>query len=168
MLCGIIGGALGAITGIFGGISKNRMLKKQMSMVNEMKRENQNWFDRKYNEDATQRADAQAILTRTADMIKQRNRAAAGSAAVMGGSDESVAGTKAANAQAMANAASQIAVSGARRKDQIEAQYRGRKNQLDEQLRQLEAGKLNALDIAGGALGGAADGYRSGMELELG
>lgn len=165
MLGGIIGGALGALSGIFGGISKNRMLKNQMSMVNEMKRENQDWYDRRYNEDATQRADAQAILTRTAEMIKQRNRAAAGSAAVMGGSEESVAATKAANAQAMADTASRIASEGARRKDLIESQYRGRQHQLDEQLRQLEAGKLNALDIAGGALGGAADGYRSGMEL---
>lgn len=151
--------------GIFGGISKNKMLKQQMKMVNEQKRENQDWYDSRYNEDATQRADAQRILAITEQNIRNRNRQAAGTAAVMGGTDESVAATKAANAQAMADAASQIAVAGDRRKDQIEGQYRERQHQLDEQLRQLKAGKLNVLDIAGGALGGAADGYRGGMEL---
>ena len=165
MLGGIIGGAAGALGGIFGGISKNKMLKQQMKMVNEQKRENQDWYDSRYNEDATQRADAQRILAITEQNIRNRIRQAAGTAAVMGGTDESVAATKAANAQAMADAASQIAVAGAQRKDQIEGQYRERQHQLDEQLRQLEAGKLNVSDIAGGALGGAADGYRSGMEL---
>ena len=62
MLGGIIGGAAGALGGIFGGISKNKMLKRMRNMINEQKRENQDWYDRRYNEDATQRADAQAIL----------------------------------------------------------------------------------------------------------
>ena len=83
MLGGIIGGAAGALGGIFGGISKNKMLKKQMAMVNEQKRENQDWYDRRYNEDATQRADAQAILTKTSEMIKQRNQQSAGTQAAV-------------------------------------------------------------------------------------
>lgn len=165
MLGGIIGGASGALGGIFGGISKNKMLKKQMAMVKEQKRENQDWYDRRYNEDATQRADAQAILTHTADMIRQRNRAAAGSAAVMGGTEESAAAAKEANAKALSDATSQIAVAGAQRKDQIEGQYRERQQQLDEQLRQLEAGKVDGFGMVSNAIGGAANGFASGMEL---
>ena len=94
LLGGIIGGAAGAAGNIFGGISKNRMLKKQMAMIKEQQKANQDWYDRRYNEDATQRADAQAMLTQTAEAIKERNRQAAGSAAVMGGTEESVAATK--------------------------------------------------------------------------
>ncbi|MBF0924417.1 MAG: hypothetical protein HXK59_09245, partial [Campylobacter concisus] len=116
MLGGLIGGALGAIGGIFGSISKNKMLKEQQRMVDGQKRENQDWYDRRYNEDSTQRADAQAMLTHTADMIRQRNQQAAGSAAVMGGTDESVAATKEANAKALADTTSQIAVAGEQRK----------------------------------------------------
>lgn len=134
-------------------------------MINEQKRENQNWYDRRYNEDATQRADAQAILTHTAEMIRQRNRAAAGTAAVMGGSEESVAATKEANAKALSDATSQIAVAGAQRKDQIEGQYRERQHQLDEQLRQLEAGKVDGFGMVSNAIGGAANGFASGMGL---
>lgn len=165
MLGGILGGAAGALGGIFGGISKNRMLKRQMSMVNEQKRENQDWYDRRYNEDATQRADAQAILTQTADMIRRRNQQSAGAQAVMGGTDESAATAKSANASAMADAASQIAVAGDRRKDQIEGQYRERQQQLNEKLRELEAGKVDGFGMVSNAIGGAANGFASGMGL---
>lgn len=165
MLGGIIGGAAGALGGIFGGISKNKMLKQQMAMINEQKRENQDWYDRRYNEDATQRADAQAILTKTADMIKQRNQQSSGTQAVMGGTDESVAAAKEANAKALSDATSQIAVAGAQRKDQIEGQYRERKQQLDETLRNLEGQKQNAFDIASNAVGGAVNGFANGIKL---
>lgn len=165
MLGGIIGGAAGALGGIFGGISKNKMLKKQMAMINEQKRENQDWYDRRYNEDATQRADAQAILTQTADMIRRRNRQSAGTQAVMGGTEESVAAAREANAKALSDAASKIAVAGAQRKDQIESQYRGRQQQLDETLMNLEGQKQNIFDMANNAVGGAVGGYANGMGL---
>lgn len=166
MLGGIIGSAAGALGGIFGGISKNKMLKKQMRMINEQKRENQDWFDRRYNEDATQRADAQAILTRTAEMIRKRNQQTAGNAAVTGGTEESVAATKEANAKALSDAVSQIAVAGAQRKDQIEGQYRNRKAGLDETQRALQNQKQNIFDMASNAIGGAASGFANGMELD--
>lgn len=165
LLGGIIGGAAGAAGNIFGGISKNRMLKKQMAMVKEQQKANQDWYDRRYNEDATQRADAQAMLTQTAEAIRERNRQAAGSAAVMGGTEESVAATKAANAKAMADATSSIVRAGEQRKDNIEQQYLARNDAYNEQLRQLQGQKQGIFDIAGGALGGAAGGFASGMEL---
>jgi hypothetical protein len=165
MLGGIIGGAASALGGIFGGISKNKMLKKMRKMINEQKRENQDWYDRRYNEDATQRADAQAILTRTAEMIRQRNQASAGAQAVMGGTDESVAAAKEANAKALSDAASQIAIAGDNRKDRIEGQYMSRKESLDGQLLGLEGQKKNGLDIVADGIGGAASGLSAGMGL---
>lgn len=165
MLGGLIGGAVGALGGIFGGISKNKMLKKQMAMVKEQKGENEDWYNRRYNEDATQRADAQAMLTRTAEAIRERNRQSAGSAAVMGGTDESVAATKAANARALADATSQIAVAGEQRKDNIEQQYRAKNDAYNNQLRELEAGKVDGFSMVSNAIGGAVNGYASGMGL---
>lgn len=162
---GIIGGAVGAVGNILGGISKNKMLKKQMEMVKEQQKANQDWYDRRYNEDSTQRADAQAMLTRTAEAIKERNRQAAGTQAVMGGTEESVAATKAANAQAMADATSSIVQAGEQRKDAIEQQYIAKNDAYNEQLRQLQGQKQSILDIAGGAIGGAANGFASGLGL---
>ena len=165
MLDGIIGGTAGALGGIFGGISKNKMLKKQMAMIKEQKRENQDWYDRRYNEDSTQRADAQAILSQTADMIRRRNQQSAGTQAVMGGTEESAAAAKDANSKALSDATSQIAVAGAQRKDQIEGQYRERQQQLDETLRQLQGQKQDGFQMVSNAIGGAANGFASGMGL---
>ena len=92
-----IGGALGIGGAIFGGISASKAMKKAKGMVEKQMKDNQNWYDRRYNEDATQRADAQRILTMTNENIRQRNRQAAGTRAVMGGTEESVAAAKAAN-----------------------------------------------------------------------
>ena len=71
----------------------------------------------------TQRADAQQLLNYTSEQIKKRNKQAAGTAAVMGGTEESLAAEKAANASAMAETASKIAAEGANRRDNIDAAY---------------------------------------------
>lgn len=111
-------------------------------------KDNQNWYDRRYNEDTTQRADSQRILTITNENVKQRNRQAAGAQAVMGGTEESVAAAKAANNQAIVDATSQIAVNGERRKDQIEQQYLQTKADLNDKLNNLEQAKAQAVSQA--------------------
>lgn len=136
-----IGGALGIGASIFGGISASKAMKKVKRNLEGQMKDNQNWYDRRYNEDATQRADAQRILTMTNENIRQRNQQAAGAQAVMGGTEESVAAAKAANNQALADATSQIAVAGERRKDQIESQYMQTKADLNDKLNNLEQAK---------------------------
>lgn len=145
---GLIGSAIGAAGAIFGGISASAAAKKAKKNVEAQRQKNQDWYDRRYNEDATQRADAQRILTQTEESIKQRNRQAAGSAAVMGGTDESVAAAKAANNQALADATAQIAANADARKDNIEATYMQNDNAYVEQLNQIEMNKAQAIGQA--------------------
>lgn len=145
---GLIGSAIGAAGSIFGGITASKAMKKAKRNVEAQRQKNQDWYDRRYNEDATQRADAQRILTQTEESIKQRNKAAAGSAAVMGGTDESVAAAKEANNKALADATSQIAADAEARKDNIEATYMQNDNALVEQLNAIEQGKANAISGA--------------------
>lgn len=151
---GLIGGAIGAAGAIFGGISASNAMKKMKKNVEAQRKKNQDWYDRRYNEDATQRADAQRILTQTEESIKQRNRQAAGAAAVMGGTDESVAAAKAANNEALADATSQIAANADARKDNIEATYMQNDNAFVERLNQIEQGKAQAIS---GAVQGVAN-----------
>ena len=145
---GLIGRAIGAGGSIFGGINASKAMKKAKRNVEAQRQKNQDWYDRRYNEDATQRADAQRILTQTEESIKQRNKAAAGSAAVMGGTDESVAAAKEANNKALADATSQIAADAEARKDNIEATYMQNDNAFVEQLNAIEQGKANAISGA--------------------
>lgn len=144
----IAGGALGAAGSIFGGISASKAMKRVKKNLQAQKEANQNWYDRRYNEDATQRADAQRILTLTEESIRNRNRQAAGAQAVMGGTDESTAAAKAANAQALADATSQIAAGAENRKDQIEQTYQQRDSQINEALNNLEMNKAQAISQA--------------------
>ena len=156
LLGGAIGGAIGLAGSIFGGISASKAMKKVRNSLKGQKGANQDWFDRRYNEDATQRADAQAILTKTEEAIRNRNREASGTAAVMGGTEESVAATKEANARTMADAASAIAVNADRRKDAIEAQYQQRDAQLEDALNNMEVNKAHAISQAVGGVASAA------------
>lgn len=144
----IAGGALGAAGSIFGGISASKAMRRVKKNLQAQKEANQNWYDRRYNEDATQRADAQRILTLTEESIRNRNRQAAGAQAVMGGTDESTAAAKAANAQALADATSQIAAGAENRKDQIEQTYQQRDSQINEALNNLEMNKAQAISQA--------------------
>ena len=158
MIGSLVGAGLSAVGSIFGGISASKAMKKGKKNLQQQKQANQDWYDRRYNEDATQRADAQRILTMTNENIRQRNQAAAGSAAVMGSSEESIAAAKAANNQALADATSQIAVNGERRKDQIESQYMQTKQELNEKLNNLEQAKAKntAQAVQGVAQAGSA------------
>ncbi len=157
-----IGGALGIGASIFGGISASKAMKKIQKNIQEQRRKNEDLYNQRYNEDATQRADAQRILTITQDNIRQRNQQAAGAQAVMGGTEESVAAAKAANNQALADATSQIAVNGEARKDQIEANYLQRDAELQNQLNNLQQAKaqnvanaVNGVAQAGSAMASA-------------
>ena len=164
MLGAIVGGAGGALGGLLGGLGKNAAIRSQLRAIAQAEKSNQNWYDRNYNEDVTQRADAQRLLTMTEEAMRKRNRAAAGRAAVMGGTDESVAAEKAAGAKAMSDAVSQINAAGEARKQQVDAQYQTRKNQLADARANLEGQRSNVLlDATVGALGGLEKGLTAGL-----
>lgn len=158
MFGSIAGAALGAVGSIFGGISASKAMKKVKSNLQSQKLENENWYNRRYNEDATQRADAQRILNKTEESIRNRNKQAAGAQAVMGGTEESMAATKEANNQALAEATSQIAVNAEARKDSIEQQYQAKDAQLDDALNNMEVNKANAISQAVQGVSQAAGG----------
>lgn len=148
MIGSLVGAGLSAVGSIFGGISASKAMKKVKKNLQAQQQANKDWYNRRYNEDATQRADAQRILTMTEESIKNRNRQAAGVQAVMGGTEESVAAAKAANNQALADATSQIAVNAEARKDQIEQTYQQRDAQMNDALNNLEINKAQAISSA--------------------
>lgn len=144
----IIGGALQAGASIANAIVGAQAAKKQKETIEKRQSDNQAWFDRKYNEDATQRADAQAMINRTQESVRANNRAAAAAQAVMGGTDESMASSRAANNQAMAQAASQIAIAGDARKDNIESTYMSRNDAFNAQLDDVERQRMENIQKA--------------------
>lgn len=138
---GLIGSGIGAAGAVFGGISASKSIKKMKRNIEDQRKKNQDWYDQRYNEDATQRADAQRVLSQTQDMLKRQTDAAAGSAAVGGGTDESVAQAKAQANDTLGNVMSNINAAADARKDEIEQTYKANDNAYVEQLNNLEQQK---------------------------
>lgn len=157
MIGSIIGGAMKLGGSIFGGIKASREAKKQQKMLDAQKAENQAWYNRRYNEDGTQRADAQRLLTNTQDLLRRQTMAAQGANAVTGASTEAVAAQKAASNQALANATSTIAAASDARKDNIEQQYQTNNNALEDKQMQISRQKQNAITQAVQGVAGTAD-----------
>lgn len=158
MIGSIIGAGMAAASSIYGGIQASKAAKKAKKETEAQRRRNQNWFDRSYNEDETQRADAQRLLTMTEDSIRNRNKAAAGTQAVMGGTDESLAATKSANNQAEAQTASAINAQADARKDNVEQQYRKADEAYSQDLRNIENNRAaNIAKATQGVIGAAGN-----------
>lgn len=158
MIGALIGAGLGLASSIAGGIANRKARRKQEQMLAQQQRENQAWYDRKYNEDPTKRADTVRLLTQMQEQIKNRNRAAKGRQAVMGGTEDSTTAVKEANNKTLADTTSQIVAANEDRKDAIEQQYQQNKRSIQGQQMQMEAEKsADTANVVAGVAGTASN-----------
>lgn len=158
MIGALIGAGLGLASSIAGGIANRKARRKQEQMLAQQQRENQAWYDRRYNEDPTKRADTVRLLTQMQEQIKNRNRAAKGRQAVMGGTEDSTTAVKEANNKTLADTTSQIVAANEARKDAIEQQYQRNKRSIQGQQMQMEAEKsADTANVVAGVAGTAAN-----------
>ena len=158
MIGSLIGAGLGLVSSIAGGIANRNARRKQEQMLAQQQRENQAWYDRKYNEDPTKRADTVRLLTQMQEQIKNRNRAAKGRQAVMGGTEDSTTAVKEANNKTLADTTSQIVAANEARKDAIEQQYQRNKRSIQGQQMQMEAEKsADTANVVAGVAGTASN-----------
>ena len=166
MLGALIGAGLGLASSIAGGVANRKARRKQEQMIAQQQKENQAWYDRTYNADPTKRADTVRLLTQMQEQIKNRNKAAKGRQAVMGGTEDSTTAVKEANNKVLADTTSQIVAANDARKDNIEQQYINRKNQLQNQQMGIEAEK--AADTANAVAGVAGTAANIAASLDSG
>lgn len=166
MLGALIGAGLGLASSIAGGVANRKARRKQEQMIAQQQKENQAWYDRTYNADPTKRADTVRLLTQMQEQIKNRNKAAKGRQAVMGGTEDSTTAVKEANNKTLADTTSQIVAANDARKDNIEQQYMARKSQLQGQQMGLEAEK--AADTANAVAGVAGTAANIAASLDSG
>ena len=158
MIATLIGAGLSLASSIAGGIANRKAQKKQEQMLAQQQKDNQAWYDRKYNEDPTKRADTVRLLTQMQEQIKNRNKAARGRQAVMGGTEDSTTAVKEANNKTLADTTSQIVAANESRKDSIEQQYQQNKRSIQGQQMQMEASKAgNTANAVAGVAGTAAN-----------
>lgn len=137
----MLGTILGIGGSIFGGIAGAKATQKAEEGIKTLQKKNEEWYNRRYNEDATQRADAIAMLNKTKDFIKERNKQAEGVAAVMGTPASAVAVEKANNNAIIGDVTSQIIADNEARKDMIEQTFMDRDVSYQEQLNNMAMNK---------------------------
>lgn len=164
MIGTLVGAGLGVAGSIWGGIQASRAARQANAQLDQKERDNQNWFDRRYHEDATQRADAQRMMQIVQDNIRRRNRNAVGTQAVMGATSEGIATEQEAGNQALAQTASSITAQGERRKDAIEGQYQEQKNAIADKRIAIEQGRAGQITKAIGGVLEAGAGIAGAFE----
>lgn len=157
MIGSIIGGVLNVGGAIAGGIASSRANKKANDMMQQQKERNQAWYDRNYNQDFTQRADAQNIINSTREMLQERSQRSAATNAVMGGTDEALAMEKEAQNKAVAQVTSNIAAQADNHKDRIEQAYMNADSSItQQQIGNKQQQAQNISQAVSGASAGAA------------
>lgn len=156
MLLSAIGAGIGAIgsigSAIIGGSKASKAANQANKLIEQQQKDNQAWFDRRYNEDYSQTAEAQNLMNYAREQAEKQFRRAEGAAAVTGATDESVARAKQSANEMLSETASNIAAQGTARKDAIEQQYLNTKNSLtQQQVANLQQKAQNISQAAGQA-----------------
>lgn len=134
---GLLGGAVGAgistLGSIIGGIGSSRQMKKARGVLDDQMLQNQQWFDKEYNQDYTQRADAQAMLNRVRQQADNQYKRAEQMAAVTGATDESLALQKAAANDMYAQTLTGLGEQASRFKEGVMNRFLDTRANLDQQ-----------------------------------
>lgn len=135
------GAAIGALAGA-------RAYRNQMKMLKKQERENQNWYDRRYNENATERADSVALNEQAKQHFAEQMAQHQATSAVMGGTNAQLAAEK--NAEAAGYAAQQATRQqmADTRKDTIENKFLENKSNIQNKMMDMEKQRAQGIQSA--------------------
>lgn len=133
MIGAIIGAAGSVASSLIGGAQAKRAAENANKELADQRKKNEDWYRRRYNEDYTQSAEAQAAMTRARELAREQMQAARGTAAVMGGTEAGIAAAQGAANDMLADTMSGIAQNATARKDAVESQYLQTENALSQQ-----------------------------------
>ena len=137
----IAGAAASAIAGA-------RAYRNQMKNLRKQERENQNWYDRRYNENATERADSVALNEQAKQHFAEAMAQHQGVAAVMGGTNAQLAAEKNAEAAGYANIQAQRQQMADTRKDTIENKFLTNKSNIQNKMLEMEQQRAAGIQTA--------------------
>lgn len=159
MIGAIIGAAGSVASSIIGGAQAKRAADNANKELADQRKKNEDWYRRRYNEDYTQSAEAQAAMTKARELAREQMASARGVAAVMGGTEAGIAAQQQAANKMLADTMSGIAQNATARKDAVESQYL----QNEAALSQQQQGVYN--QQAANSTAAANQGMAAGMSL---
>lgn len=147
-----IAAAVGAAASFAGGAIKSaraaRTHRQQQAELNKAKADNENYYNRYYNADATQFADNRRMLTEAQETLRRNSQAAEGAAAMNGSSNASAAAAKEANNQAYAQAVGSVAANAQQQKADVRDKYYQNKQGLTSQQMQINEARQQSNESA--------------------
>ena len=159
----MIGTALAAAgslaSAIYGAVASAKQNKERDRLINEQREDNRAWWNIRYNQDYTQRADSQAALNRQRELLQEYAKNTEATNAVAGGTDEAVAVQKAAANKSLAETTSNIAQNAEKYKANVEASGRAQDAALNQQQANIKAQQAQATAQA------AAQAVNAGINL---
>ena len=158
----IIGAALSLGSMGINAISGANESRKRKAELDRQERENQAWYDRRYNEAGRERKGARRALEAMAEAQRERMASVRGKSAVMGGSNAIAAAESAAANRAIGDTVGRIDAAQEARQDAIERDYRQTKRSISNarvnasiaQSRNLANAASQASAIAGSIVAG--------------
>lgn len=159
MILGALGLAASIGGSIMGGLQASEAQRKSAAEMSAQRRKNDNWYQRRYNEDYTQTAEAQNLLRKARQNAQDQVRAALGRQAVMGGTEESVDATRASANSMVSDTLGNIAAIGSERKANIDKQYKETDRSISDNYVKMYNAQAEASSKA------ASEALKSGMGL---
>ena len=145
-----LGAALAGAGAIANWVGSGIANKRAKETLDNQRKKNDAWWNIKRSQDATKRADNQAVINRQRELLEDANYLTRATNKVSGESEEAVALQKEATNKAAAQTMSNIAAQGAAERERNETQYRATDAALDQQEIQRQQQKA-AQNAAAGA-----------------
>lgn len=167
MIGTLIGMGTKMLSGVASGIAGAAAAAKEKRITAQQLNQNNEWYNQEMSKDYTQRAESQNAINDMREAFLERQRTAAATNAVAGGTAESEALLKEQSAKAMADTMGDIAVASESQKEAAAKEYRDRNTDLQNKMAQAEADRKNniakaaasVLDAGTGIATGALDSY---------
>lgn len=135
---------------IFGGSKASKSAKKANALIDSSRAANQAWYNKRYNEDYSQTAEAQNAMNYAKQTLDDEYQKIAATSAVSGATGTAQAQQKAQANKALAEAASGIAASGSAYKSSVESQYLQNDNAFAQQQSNTLMGQASNISNAAG------------------
>lgn len=154
---GLIGSIVGGVASTVGGIFAGKKIGEQSSLYNDRIRDIKAHRDNLYYRDPTQSADNQAAVSNARELLNEQTKQAAASAAIAGGTPESVALAKKQASETVGKMLQQQAVQGEQQREQIWNQADQGIDAYTKYLADVKRQQAASISQAAGGLAGSAN-----------
>lgn len=153
-ILGLVGAGVGLASGLFGGSQASKAAKKQERLINEQEAKNEAWYNRNYYQNYLDSSESRAAIKRVEDTMKKRNQQAQATAAVTGGTPESVLAQQENDQKLMSDTVGNLAARADARKEQIDAvNQQNQQNIANARMGQYQANESGGSQLMGNGLG---------------